>query len=245
MKNPRRDYPKTLVITLPLITACYLLPVVVGLGVVGLDKIPWTAGAWNDIAKAVGGTWLGRAMAAGALISAAGLFSALLLSVTRVPFVMGEDGYLPKALFKVHRRYGTPWVALVVSSAIYTVFILGPFQSLVVVDVIVYAFALMLEFAALVVLRIKAPEMERPYRVPGGWPVIVIICLLPLAIIALAIYDQIMCAGFFTTVGLSAIFLASGPLLYPIARHFKKRRGEPEQAVPAEILEEAEREVDP
>jgi hypothetical protein len=48
----------------------------------------------------------------------------------------------------------------------------------------------------------------------------------PAAIIALAVYNQIMCAGFFTTVGLSVLFLLSGPILYPIARHFKKRRGE-------------------
>ncbi len=168
MKNPRRDYPKTLIITLPLITLCYLIPVVIGLGVVGVNGVEWTAGAWNEIAKMIGGSWLGILMAIGALVSAAGLFSALLLSVTRIPFVMGEDGYLPKVLFRTHKRYGTPWVSLVVSSAIYSVFILGPFQSLVVVDVTIYAAALLLEFAALVVLRVREPDMERPYRIPGG-----------------------------------------------------------------------------
>ncbi len=238
MKNPRRDYPKTLIITLPLITACYLLPTLVGLAVVGVGHgVTWTAGAWNEIAKIIGGSWLGALMAFGALVAAAGLFSALLLSVTRIPFVMGEDGYLPRVLFKTHRKYGTPWVALVVSSAIYSVFILGPFQSLVVVDVIIYAGALMLEFVALVVLRIKEPDMERPYKIPGGWPVIIVIVTLPAAIIALAVYDQILDSGFFTTVGLSLLFLASGPILYPIAHYFKKRRGETEHFAPDEITE--------
>ena len=55
------------------------------------------------------------------------------------------------------------------SSPIYSVFILGPFQSLVVVDVTIYAAALLMEFVALVVLRIHEPDMERPYRIPGGW----------------------------------------------------------------------------
>ena len=233
MKDPKRDYPKTLIITLPLITACYLLPVVVGLAVVGMGHgVTWTAGAWNDIAKTIGGNWLGALMAFGAVVSAAGLFSALLLSVTRVPFVMGEDGYLPKVLFKTHKKYDTPWVALVVSSAIYSVFILGPFQSLVVVDVIIYAGALMLEFVALLVLRIKEPAMERPYKIPGGMPVIALILFFPGAFIALAIYDQIMCAGFASTVGLSFLFLATGPILYPIARYFKKRRGESDELMP-------------
>ena len=233
MKNPRRDYPKTLIISMPMITLCYLLPVVIGIAVVGTDTITWTAGAWNDIAKTIGGSWLGHLMAFGALVAAAGLFSALLLSVTRVPFVMGEDGYMPRVLFKTHKKYGTPWVALVVSSAIYTIFILGPFQTLVVVDVIVYSGALLLEFAALAVLRKKEPDMVRPYKIPGGWPVIILILFLPTAIIALAIYDQIMCAGVFTTVGLSFLFVATGPVLYPIAKYFKNRRGETDEFAPS------------
>ena len=245
MKNPKRDYPKTLVITLPLITACYLLPTMVALAVVGTKNVDWTAGAWNTIAAAIGGPWLGYLMGFGALVAAAGLFSALLLSVTRVPFVMGEDGYLPKVLFKVHPKYGTPWVALVVSSAIYSVFILGPFQSLVVVDVTIYSAALLLEFLALVILRIKEPTMKRPYKIPGGWPVIALVCLGPLGFIVLALYDQVMCAGIFAAVGLAALFLATGPILYPIAKHFKKRRGEEEYDVEVEYDETYADAVDP
>ena len=233
MKNPRRDYPKTLIITLPLITLCYFIPVLIGLAVVGVNGVEWTAGAWNDIAKMIGGNWLGILMAIGALVSAAGLFSALLLSVTRIPFVMGEDGYLPKVLFRTHKKYGTPWVSLVVSSAIYSIFILGPFQSLVVVDVTIYAAALLLEVAALGVLRIKAPEMERPYRIPGGWFGIILVVIFPLAIIVFAITNQVLEEGFAKSVGLAAAFIATGPILYPIASHLKKKRGEPDVLLPA------------
>ena len=235
MKNPRRDYPKTLVITLPLITLCYLLPVVIGLAVVGLDKPDspiWEAGAWTDIAQTIGGHWLGVLMAFGAIVSAAGLFSALLLSVTRIPFVMGEDGYLPKVLFKIHPRYGTPWVSLVVSSVIYSIFILGPFQSLVVVDVTIYAAALLLEFVALVVLRIREPDMERPYRIPGGWFGIFLVVVFPVGIIAFALVNQVIEEGWFHAAGLAALFIVSGPILYPIARYFKKRRGETDDLLP-------------
>ena len=101
---------------------------------------------------------------------------------------MSEDGFLPKSLLKLHPRYGTPWVALIVSSLIYTVFILGPFQALVVVDVTIYAGALLLEFAAFVVLRIKEPDMDRPYRVRGGWFGVILVVALPTAVIALAVY---------------------------------------------------------
>ncbi len=237
MKNPRRDYPRTLLITVPLITLCYLLPVIVALAVVGTEQVEWTAGAWGPIAEIIGGKWLGSFLNAAALVSAAGLFSALLLSVSRIPFAMGEDGYLPKGLFKVHRKYGTPWVALVVSSAIYTIFIIGPFQALVVVDVVVYSFALMLEFAALVVFRIKYPTMKRPYRIPGGWPVIVLVVLGPVLVLGVAIFSQVRDEGLFNALGLAMIFLATGPLLYPVARYLKRRRGEPEEQIDIEFEE--------
>jgi amino acid transporter len=228
MRDPKRDYPKTLLITVPLITACYLLPVLVGLAVVGTERVEWTAGAWSTIAEIIGGKWLGQFMTAAALVSAAGLFSALLLSVSRIPFAMGEDGYLPKFLFTVHPRYRTPWVALVVSSAIYSVFIIGTFQSLVVVDVVVYSAALMLEFVALVAFRIKYPTMRRPYKIPGGWPAIFLVVLGPVLVLALAVWSQIRDEGLFNGLGLALIFLATGPLLYPIAWYFKRRRGEEE-----------------
>jgi amino acid transporter len=225
MKNPKVDYPKTLLISMPLITLCYLLPTVIGLAVVGSTDVEWTAGAWTEIAEIIGGKWLGWFLAAAALVSAAGLFSALLLSVSRVPFVMGEDGYLPKALLKVHPKYGTPWVALLVSSAIYSIFILGPFQSLVVVDVTIYAGALFLEFAALIVLRIKAPEMERPYKIPGGMPVVILVAILPLSIIGFAVYSQVLEEGFVKAVGWAAAGLATGPPLYFFFSWRRKKNG--------------------
>jgi amino acid transporter len=233
MKNPRRDYPRTLIISLPLITACYLLPTLVGLAVVGSTEVEWTAGAWTEIAEIIGGRWLGLFLAGAAVVSAAGLFSALLLSVSRVPFVMGEDGYLPRGLLRVHPRYGTPWVALVVSSAIYSIFILGPFQSLVVVDVTIYAGALGLEFAALIALRIKAPGMDRPYRIPGGLFVVILVALLPMAIIAFAVYSQVKDEGFVKAVGWAIAGLATGPPLYYFFRWRKRRRGETDEDVEA------------
>lgn len=138
---------------------------------------------------------------------------------------MGEDGYLPRSLLRVHPKYGTPWVALVVSSAIYSIFILGPFASLVVVDVTIYAGALALEFAALIVLRITAPDMERPYRIPGGWPVVIIVALAPMAVIAFAVYSQVQEEGFVKAVGWAAAGLATGPPLYYFFRCRRKKHG--------------------
>lgn len=241
MKDPRRDYPRMLLITVPLITLVYFLPTLAGLMAVGTSEVEWTAGAFTTIAELVAGKWLGFWLAAAALVASAGLFSSLLLSISRVPFVMGEDGYLPKGLMRLHPRFGTPWVSLVVSSLIYSVFILGPFQSLVVVDVTIYAAALLLQFAALIALRIKHPNMRRPYRVPGGWLGIFVITLFPILVIGLAVYFQAYYEGWQGSIGLALLALATGPILYPIGKVLRGRRGiEDDDELPFELEEAVE-----
>jgi amino acid transporter len=101
----------------------------------------------------------------------------------------------------------------------------------VVVDVTIYAGALALEFAALIALRIKEPDMERPYRVPWGWTGIILVTILPLAVIGFAVYSQVKDEGFVKAVGWAALGLATGPPLYYFARWCKRRRGEDERDI--------------
>jgi len=60
------------------------------------------------------------------------------------------------------------------------------FGKLVVIDVLLYSAALSLEFVALIVLRRKAPDLRRPFRVPGGWIGILLVTLAP-ALCAIAL----------------------------------------------------------
>src|SRR5678815_3493437 len=90
------------------------------------------------------------------MVSALSLFNALLLAYSRIPFVMATDRLLPKAIAYLDRR-GTPRNSVLVSAVLYSVFVLVPLGSLVVADVLLYAFALALEFAALVQLRKTEP----------------------------------------------------------------------------------------
>src|SRR5260370_37289524 len=84
-------------------------------------------------------------------------------------------------------RCGTAWVSILVGAAICSVFSLNAFATLVVVDVVLYSAALLLELAALVVLRVKLPDIRRPFRVPGGWPGITLVVLFPLAVLILSV----------------------------------------------------------
>lgn len=223
--QPRRNFPKALAITIPLITLVYLLPTVVSLAVVGTDDVEWTAGAYTAVAEGVAGHWLGVVMNIAALISAIGLFSAWLMSNSRIPFSLAQDGYLPQKLARLHPSRGTPVTSITLCALICSVFILGPFQSLVVVDVTIYAFALLLEFAAMWVMRLKHPNLHRPFAVPGGWVGMILVTLFPVLIIGTAVYFQVLDVGFVQGVGWAVAGAATGPVAYLVLRPWKLRNG--------------------
>jgi amino acid transporter len=229
MKNPRRDYPRALLIAIPLISLVYLIPTLVALSMAGTQDIEWTSGAWSIAAEAIGGKWLGYFMSAMGMISAIGLFSALLMVNSRVPFVMGRDGYFPRSFMRMNNN-SAPWVSLVVSAAIYTaiIFIFNDFEALATVDVLLYCSVLFLEFASLIVLRLREPGMKRPFKIPGGWFGVILVLLGPLVIISIAIKGQIDDVGVWEAVGKALLLMATGPILYPIAKWWKRRNNYPD-----------------
>ncbi len=219
--NPRRTYPLALAVTIPLVTLAYLLPVVGGLAQAP-DWAGWTSGYFPEVAAQVGGQWLGAWLAIGGLVSAVGLFSAIMMAISRLPFVMAEDGYFPKIITRLHPKYGTPYVSIIVCAMIYSVFTLSAFASLVVIDVILYSCALALEFVALIALRIKEPGLKRPFKIPGGWLGIVVVCALPAGVLLLAITSTIQEEGM-GALWLSLGAIATGPVAYVLLKRFVKK----------------------
>src|SRR5207244_1216048 len=108
------------------------------------------------------------AVAAGAVPSTAGLFMALLLTNSRLPYVLARAGVLPRGLGALHPRFGTPWPAVLVSAAAYAACAAFSFKALIVLNVWLYSLALLVELAAFLTLRATAPQLPRPWRVPGG-----------------------------------------------------------------------------
>jgi amino acid transporter len=145
-----------------------------------------------------------------------GLFIGNGLGGTRVPFALAEDGMMPKFMVKVHPKYGTPWVAIIVCGVIFTIFSLQPFQALVVIDVFLNSVVLMAEFFALWKMRFSHPDLPRQ-KVPGGYVVLVLITLAPLALIILAIVSQI------SQEGLSSLWMAFAAILLGILLYFPIR----------------------
>ena len=184
--NPARNYPKAMIVTVTLVTAVYLLPLAVGVGVT-TDWSAWKEGFFPEVAAQIGGPWLGTWLTLAALVSAAGMFNALLCTSARVPYAMAERGMLPQPLRRLHVKHGTPWPAILTNSIGVALLIPFSFQDLIELDMFLYAAALVLEFAALVWLRISQPEMERPYRVPFGLAGAVALSTPPIALCLLSI----------------------------------------------------------
>lgn len=104
-----------------------------------------------------------------------------------------------------------------------------------VVDVFVYSLALLLEFAALIALRRKRPDMHRPFKIPGGWPVIVLITVLPTLIVMFATWQNVQDSGI-SSMYLSVGAALLGPISYPFAKRFIKRDKPTEPVVVDDIV---------
>jgi amino acid transporter len=93
------------------------------------------------------------------------------------------------------------------------------FERLVLIDVLIYGAALMLEFLALAVLRKKEPRLRRPFRIPGGMPAAVLLGAGPFALLVLAfIRGREEPASGINPIYLSIAIAVVGVVLYFVAR---------------------------
>ena len=205
-------YPRALARALPLVTVVYLLAIVPALALTPWER--WTDGAWPAIARGIVGPWLAAWLALAGMLSAFALFNALLLAYSRIPLVVAQDGLLPAALGRLDGR-GTPRNAVIASAVAYSGFALLSFGGLLAADVLLYSAALALEFAALIQLRRREPELRGAFRVPVGIPVLVILALLPMAFITAAVALEVHSKEIgLPGVVVAALLACAGPVWY-------------------------------
>jgi amino acid transporter len=212
-RTPEHAFRRALFLALPVIAAAYLLPVGAVLSTGVTDWSKWSTGSLPTLARIVGGDWLGHAVAAGAVVSAAGLFLTLLLTNSRLPYVLARDGLMPAALAVLHPRFGTPWLAVTLSAAVYAAFAIFSFKELIVLNVWLYSLSLLVELAAFVALRAREPALARPWRVPGGLGTAGLIAALPAALSLLAMAT----AGWLNTLA-GVVAALTGPAVYAAVR---------------------------
>lgn len=178
VRNPRRTLPLAIICALLVVTTVYVLVAVVGVG-----AQPWTAFAGQEaglsaiLAKVTGAGWPGAVLSAGAVLSIVSVTLVVLYGQTRILYSMGRDGMLPAAFHRVDRRTGTPVLGTVIVGAfvalLAAVFPLDVLADLTSLGTLV-AFAVV--SAGVIILRRRAPHLDRGFKVPG-YPVVPVLSI--------------------------------------------------------------------
>ncbi|MFF8847288.1 amino acid permease [Streptomyces sp. NPDC015127] len=170
-KNPQRDLPRAIMLSLIIVTALYVLVAAVAVGAWNWKDFEGSEASLTAIMNDVSGqTFWGTLLAAGAVISIASVVLTVLYGQTRVLFAMSRDGLVPKVFGKVSGKTGTPRVNTVIVSlfcgALASVIPLGKLVDATSIGTL-FAFALV--NIAVIVLRRTRPDLPRTFMVPLGW----------------------------------------------------------------------------
>src|SRR5439155_26208472 len=117
VERPVRSYLVSVFIAFALVLLVYFFTILVAQQS-HIDFKTLTDGGFPVLGTLIGGHWLGILIAAGGMASTLGIYSAVLLSVSRVPKVMADDGLLPKWLNKQHSKFNTPYISIIVCSLV-------------------------------------------------------------------------------------------------------------------------------
>ncbi len=155
------------------------------------------------------------------------MFNALQMSYTRLPMAMALDGMLPRVLARRNQR-GVPWVSVLLCAVAWALALNLPFERLISIDLILYGSSLLLEFAALAVLRFREPHLDRPFKA-GNRTVACLLGVAPALLIAYALYvsraDKIIGTTSALLVAIAVALL--GPILYWATAILPSRRQPP------------------
>jgi basic amino acid/polyamine antiporter, APA family len=182
VKDPQKTMPRAIIAALIVVTSFYILVAFAGLGTqdaaeFGSDEQA-EAGLSVILEKITGGTWASTLLAAGAVISIFSVTLVVMYGQTRILFAMGRDGLLPSMFAKVNPRSMTPvgnTIIVAVATGILAGFI--PLTWLLDAVSIGTLVAFITVSIGVIVLRVREPNLERPFKVPG-YPVTPVLSVL-------------------------------------------------------------------
>lgn len=220
VERPQRTYPRAMLAAVCIVALSYIIPVA-AVWMTGLPSGAWETGSWADIAGLLGGPLLRVALVVGGMFSAFGMFNALVMSYSRLPLAMAQDGMLPKFFGKLNRRRA-PWVAIITLAIGWAACLNLGFERLVTLDIFVYGLSLALEFLALVVLRVREPQLKRPFRVPGGLIGAIAVGIAPVLLLGFdLVRSESESVWGMSSFALGAMVIAAGIVAYALKHAFK------------------------
>jgi amino acid transporter len=182
VREPRRTFPRSIYISGTMIVAIYILGTMAVLAMVPADKVNTQNGVFQAIgvgSEAVGIAWFGVLAALLVTAGNAGGVGSTVAGVARVPFVAGIDRYLPPAFGKLHPKWRTPYVAIIVQAVLSALILIisnlhekiaGAYEILINATLIIYFIPFLYMFAAVIRLAYKGSrETEKDTAlIPGG-----------------------------------------------------------------------------
>lgn len=215
IEEPSRTFPKALSGAVVLVVCSYLIPLLAGTGSLKSDPSEWSDGYFAEVGMLIGGTWLRWWIQAAAAMSNMGLFEAEMSSDAFLLLGMSEMGLLP-SIFASRSKYGTPTISILCSATGVIFLSWMSFQEILEFLNFLYSVGMLLEFAAFIRLRIKKPDLHRPYKVPLQTFGATMLCLPPALLLVL-----VMCLASFKTYLVSVGVIIFGFLLYPALLYIK------------------------
>jgi APA family basic amino acid/polyamine antiporter len=179
-RNPQRNVPIGIIASLAIVTVLYMAVSIVVTGMQSYRQIdPDDAAPLATAFNAVGVQWMGDIIAVGACIGLIVVAMILMLGQTRVAFAMARDGLLPRAVSRVHPRFGTPYVITAITGvAVAAIAGFVPLTTLAELVNIGTLFAFILVSIGVVILRRTRPDLPRAFRVPAATVVAALAALL-------------------------------------------------------------------
>ncbi len=182
IREPQKTFPRAIYASTGLIALIYILGTMALLWLLPADQIDPRNGVFGGISfgsAALGIAWFGMLAALLVTVGNAGGVGATVAGVARVPFVAGIDHYLPAYFGKIHPRWKTPHISILIQAGISAVIlvlsqinatVIGAYQFLVSMSVILYFIPFLYMYAAAIKLA-RRPDREaggKAVLVPGG-----------------------------------------------------------------------------
>jgi amino acid transporter len=182
IKDPRKTLPRAVMTAGVLIAAIYIIGTFAVLSLIPAEQVSTTSGVFQAITTGSNALRIGLVGVLAALfvsVGNAGGVGSTVAGIARVPFVVGIDRYLPEAFGKIHPRWKTPYVAIIVQASVSGLVLLlsqinettrGAYQFLVDAAIILYFIPFLYMYAAAIKLAGRKDRLENPHAVliPGG-----------------------------------------------------------------------------
>jgi len=244
VKNTRRAIPFALFTGGLVVTFCYIAGTIGVLLALPRDQVSNLQGLMQAITRTagrIGFFWIIPVSAGLIALSNLGAAGAYLAAVARLPFVAGIDRFLPPVFGKLHPRWGTPYVALILQAVCGVIFVFlgqagttvkGAYDVLVSMGIITYFLPYLFLFAAMIRLQ-RQPAGPDVIRVPGGKPVALLLAVLGFTTASLTIALSFLPTPLevnptlevIKVTGGTAVLLAVGALLYWTGKRRVRERG--------------------